>query len=104
MSVYRDRRTAAGGGCSCSVAALLVGALIGFLVARATEDEPTLAEQVEGVQSDLAPAIGALALVPDHYRQRGSRRRVVEPAQYEAPAPGRRRPSDTVAAAAPSSR
>ena len=74
----RPRLTAAS-----SIAALLVGALIGFLVARATEDEPTLAEQVEGVQSDLAPAISALALVPDHYRQGVRGGEVIEPAQYE---------------------
>ena len=103
MSVYRDPANRRGRRLLVisSIVALLVGALIGFLVARATEDEPTLAEQVEGVQSDLAPAISALELVPGHYRQGVRDGEVIEPAQYEGARDQAAAASDTVAAAAP---
>ena len=85
MSVYRDpanrrgRRLLIG----AVIVALLIGALAGFLIARATEDEPTLADQVAEVQADLAPAIQALELVPGHYEQGVKDGEVVEEAQYE---------------------
>ena len=103
MSVYRDPANRRGRRLLVVsvVVALLVGALAGFLVARATEDEPTLAEQVAAVQADLAPAIHALDLVPGHYRQGVKDGEVVEEAQYEGARSQAQAAADVVADAAP---
>jgi hypothetical protein len=85
MSVYRDPANRRGRRLlAVSVgASLLLGALGGFLLARVTEDEPSLAEQVDAVRADLAPAIDVLELVPGHYEQGVRDGEVVEAAQYE---------------------
>jgi hypothetical protein len=85
MSVYRDPANRRGRRLLiiAVAAALLAGALAGFLIARATEDEPTLSDQVAAVRSELAPAIQALELVPGHYEQGVRDGEVVEEAQYE---------------------
>jgi hypothetical protein len=103
MSVYRDPANRRGRRLLVisAIVALLAGALIGFLVARATEDEPTLAEQVEQVQADLGPAISALELVPGHYRQGVHDGEVVEPAQYEGARSQTAAAADIVAEAEP---
>lgn len=102
MSVYRDPAGRRGRLLMIvALASLLVGALIGFLVARATEDEPSLADQVAEVQSDLAPAIDALELVPGHYRQGVRDGEIIEPAQYEGARGQAAAAGDIVAEAAP---
>jgi hypothetical protein len=101
MSVYRDPANRRGRLLIFAAAAsLLAGVLIGFLVARATEDEPSLADQVADVQVELGPAIDALELVPGHYRQGVRDGEVVEPAQYEGARSQAAAASDIVAAAA----
>lgn len=85
MSVYRDPANRRGRRLLivAIVVSLFVGALAGFLIARATQDDPTLAEQVEDVRAGLDPAIDVLGLVPGHYEQAVRNGKVVEPAQYE---------------------
>jgi hypothetical protein len=103
MSVYRDPANRRGRRMLLIsvIAALLVGALAGYLVARATDDDPTLAEQVTEGQAELAPAIDALELVPGHYRQAVRDGEVIEPAQYEGVKAQAATASDIVADAAP---
>src|SRR5262245_5212770 len=66
MSLYREARSGhrrlwlAG-----AVAALVVLAVTGFVVARG--GEPSQTEQLESLQDDVQPALAALELVPIHY-------------------------------------
>ena len=103
MSVYRDPANRRGRRLLIVsiVVSLLVGALAGFLIARATQDEPTLAEQVEDVRADLDPAIDVLGLVPGHYEQAVRDGKVVEPAQYEGARSQAQSAADIVADAEP---
>ena len=103
MSVYRDPANRRGRRLLivAVVAALLVGALGGFLLAKATEDEPTLADQVSDVQSELQPAISALELVPGHYEQGVRDGEVVEEAQYEGARSQAAAAADILAGVAP---
>lgn len=85
MSVYRDpagrrsRLLAA-----AIVAAAVVGAIAGFVLARATDDDPTLAEQVAELRDELAPALSALELVTIEYREAVRDSEVVEQTEYDA--------------------
>jgi hypothetical protein len=103
MSVYRDPANRRGRRLLivAVLASLLVGALGGFLIARATEDEPTIEEQFAEVQSDLRPAISALELVPGHYEQGVRDGEVVEPAQYEGARAQAAAAADSLAEVAP---
>jgi hypothetical protein len=67
MSLYRQVGRRSGWLAASAGAALLVGLVIGFGVARATADEPTLEDAVADVQADAGRAADALELVAIHY-------------------------------------
>lgn len=85
MSVYRDpagRRSRLLVG--AAIVAALIGAIAGFVLARATDDDPTLADQVAEVRGGLMSAISALELVTIEYREAVRDGEVVEQTEYEA--------------------
>jgi hypothetical protein len=67
MSLYRQVGRRSGWLAAAFVAVLLVGFAVGFAVARATEDEPTITDAVAKVQADAEPTADALELVALHY-------------------------------------
>jgi hypothetical protein len=67
MSLYRQVGRSSGWLVAAVVIALLVGSGLGFAVARATADEPSLENAVSQVQADAATVADALELVGLHY-------------------------------------
>ncbi len=67
MSLYRQVGRRSGWLAASFVAVLLVGFAVGFGVARATDEEPTLTDAVAKLQSDAEPTADALELVALHY-------------------------------------
>jgi hypothetical protein len=67
MSLYRQVGRRSGWLAASFAAVLLVGFAVGFGVARATEEEPTLTDAVAKLQSDAEPTADALELVALHY-------------------------------------
>lgn len=67
MSLYRQVRRPSGWLAAVVVGALLVGFLLGFVVSRATAEEPTLADAVEEVRGEAGVVADALELVGIHY-------------------------------------
>jgi hypothetical protein len=67
MSLYRQVGRSSGWLVAAVVIALLVGLGLGFAVARATADEPSLEDAVSQVQADAATVSDALELVGLHY-------------------------------------
>ena len=67
MSLYRQAGRRSGSLAVAVVAALLIGFGLGYVVSRATADEPTLEEAIADVQSEAAPVADALELVGIHY-------------------------------------
>jgi hypothetical protein len=85
MSLYRQTGRPGSGVLVAAVAAgLVIGALAGFLVAQASEDEPSLAEQVASLREDAQPVSQALELVTIEYGPAVSGGKVVAPTEYEA--------------------
>jgi hypothetical protein len=85
MSVYREpatRRARAAG--IAAVVGLLLGALAGFLVGRASVEEPSLGEQIGEVQEEIRPGLNALELVGIEYPEGVRGGRVVAETEYRA--------------------
>jgi hypothetical protein len=85
MSVYREpARRRARAALIGALVGLLAGGIVGFLLGRATEGEPTLAEQAGQLEERLAPALNALELVTIEYPEAVRDGEVVAPTEYEA--------------------
>ena len=67
MSLYRQAGRRSGWLAAAVVVALLVGFGIGFVVSRATAEEPTVEEAVASVQEEAGETADALELVAIHY-------------------------------------
>jgi hypothetical protein len=63
---------------------LLIGAVAGFLIGRATTDDPSLAEQIEDARAGLAPVAAGLELIPIEYEGAVSNSKVTAQTEYEA--------------------
>lgn len=101
MSVYRDPAGRGSRILAAVIVAALTGALVGFLIARASDEDPTLADQVAELRADVELGLSALELVPGHYRQGVRDGDVVTPAQYEGARAQAAAAADALAAAAP---
>ena len=64
------------------VASLVVAGVVGFAIGRSTAPDPSLADQVSDLRSDLRPATQAYELVPGEYAQGVRAGRVVSKAEY----------------------
>lgn len=85
MSLYRQTGRRSPGAILAALAAgLVIGALIGFLVAEASDDEPSLAEQVASLREDARPVFSALELVAIEYRPAVRGGEVAAPTEYQA--------------------
>jgi hypothetical protein len=85
MSLYRQtglrsRRTVI----VALVAGLVGGAIAGLLIGRASESEPSLAEQVEELRARAQAVPSALELVTIEYREAVRGGAVVAPTEYQA--------------------
>jgi hypothetical protein len=79
------------------VAALVVGAAIGFAVGRSTKSEPSLRSQVADVRAAIAPARDGLELVQTEYAQAVRGGKVVAQTEYAAAKADVQRARDAVA-------
>jgi hypothetical protein len=85
MSLYRQ----AGGRPWAAIAVALVagaaiGGLAGFLIGRGDAEEPTLADQIAGLQSEAEPVRLGLEQVTIEYRGTVRAGQVTSPSEYEA--------------------
>lgn len=85
MSLYRQAgglgaRALAG----AAVAGLLIGLLSGYLVGRASVEEPSLSDLVAEARAELQPVSAGLELVPIEYEGALRDGRVAEPSEYRA--------------------
>lgn len=102
MSLYRQpgrvaNRTVA----IAAVAALVVGAIAGFAVGRGTAPDPSLADKIGDLRSELAPAREGIELTATEYDQAVRGGRVVAPTEYAAAKSDVERVQSTVAGARP---
>jgi len=85
MSLYRvASRRGRLGGLLLPTVALVVGLTVGFLIGRASADEPSLAEALEDPVAHVADARNALDVLTIEYPQAVSGGEVKETTEYEA--------------------
>jgi len=85
MSVYRDPAGRRGRTVAVvAVVAALLGVAGGYALARATDDDPSLADQVAELRERVEPALSALELVTIEYPQAVRGGEVVAETEYEA--------------------
>lgn len=100
MSLYRQpnrftRRTLA----IVGVAALVGGLAVGYVVGRSSAPNPSLADNISSLRSDLNPAQQGLELSRTEYGQAVKGGRVAEPTEYRAAKSDVQRAEDAVAGA-----
>lgn len=100
MSVYRQpnrftRRTLVIAG----VAALVAGLVIGYFAGHALAPNPSLADNLSSLRSDLKPAQQGLELSRTEYGQAVKGGRVAQPTEYQAAKSDVKRAQDAVAGA-----
>jgi len=99
MSLYRQAGRASGRVIALvAAAAAVVGLIAGFAVGRATAPDPTLAEKIAELRSELRPAEQGMELTATEYSQAVRGGRVVAPTEYEAAQEAIGRAADSVAA------
>jgi signal transduction histidine kinase len=87
MSVYREPgRRRARAAVVAGIFSLLAGGLAGFLIGRASEDEPSLAQQLAELQERVRPVLNALELVTIEYPEAVRNGDVVAETEYGAAA------------------
>ncbi len=97
MSLYRvASRRGRLGGLLLPAVALVVGLTVGFLVARASADEPSLAEALDAPAAHVADARNALDVLTIEYPQAVSGGEVKESTEYEAALADVRRAQDAL--------
>jgi ABC-type sugar transport system substrate-binding protein len=100
MSLYRQPGRASGRTLAlAAVAALLAGLVAGLAIGRATAPDPTLAEKVADLRSQVRPAEQGMELTATEYAQAVRGGRVVQPTEYQAAQADVKRVTDTLAAA-----
>ena len=100
MSLYRQPgRVATRTLALCAAAALALGLLGGYVLGRVTAPDPSLAEQIAELRTQLRPAENGLELTATEYGQAVRGGQVVEPTEYAAAKADVQRVRDTLAAA-----
>jgi hypothetical protein len=100
VSLYREPSRVAGRTLGLVVAAaVLVGLVAGFALGRGTASDPSLAEKVGDLRTQLKPARQGIELVGTEYAQAVRGGRVVAPTEYKAAQADVARVRSTVAGA-----
>jgi hypothetical protein len=85
MSLYREPGRRSWVAISIAVAAsLVIGAVVGYFIGRASKDEPTLSEQVADLRGEAQPLRLAVDQVRIEYPGTVREGKVVSPTEYEA--------------------
>jgi hypothetical protein len=82
-----------------AVAALAVGLVAGFALGRGTASEPSLADKLTDLRTELDPARQGIELTATEYAQAVRGGRVVEPTEYSAAQADVKRAQDAIDAA-----
>jgi len=84
VSLYRQPgRTATRTLVLIVLATIVVAGGVGYAIGRSTAPDPSLADQVSELRSDLRPATQAFEFMPNEYSQAVSGGRVVREAEYQ---------------------
>ena len=98
MSLYREAGQNARQGLIAGAIALVIGLGAGYLIGHSNTEDPSLADSIDSLRSDLTPISNGLELLGGEYPQAVKNGEIVAQTEYDGSVSNVQRIADTLAA------